>query len=75
MKVICGECGEECCAVIVDHGIGPYEYWGLRAVDVQLVVESECCGAECLDESGKEYSVKDIQRLDEQERRLPWRRY
>jgi len=46
---ICSDCGIECESVTEDHGIGPYEYWGAREVDVQLVEVSPCCGAEVVE--------------------------
>lgn len=51
----CGECGKECDSLVVDYGIGPYEFWGARGwhTDKQLV--SSCCGDVVL-LGGKEYS-------------------
>lgn len=46
MKYFCGDCGEECNAVVEDHGIGAYEFWGQRGVDRRDVVCSDCCSAE-----------------------------
>ena len=43
---ICSECGEECIPKVIDSGIGPYEYWGARGVDVRLEEVSPCCEAE-----------------------------
>ncbi len=45
---VCKSCGEECTAVTEDHGIGPYEYGSIRAVDVRLVEESPCCGEDVI---------------------------
>ena len=38
----CSECGEHCTATIIDEGIGSYEYWGAKGVDVRLVEVSPC---------------------------------
>lgn len=46
----CAECGEECTATVIDEGIGAYEYWGAKGVDIRLVEVSPCCEAEVLDE-------------------------
>jgi hypothetical protein len=46
---ICSDCGIQCESVTEDQGIGPYEYWGSREVDVQLVEVSPCCGAEVVE--------------------------
>jgi len=41
----CESCKCTCNPKLVDNGIGMYEYWGSKEVDVQLDVESDCCGA------------------------------
>ena len=38
----------------VDEGIGSYEYWGAKGVDIQLVEVSDCCGEEVTDELPEE---------------------
>jgi hypothetical protein len=35
--------------MIVDEGIGHYEYWGAKGVDVRLVEVSPCCEDVVLD--------------------------
>lgn len=45
----CASCGKECTAMIVDEGIGHYEYWGAKGVDVRLVEVSPCCEDVVLD--------------------------
>ena len=39
----CPNCGDECSGILIDVGIGPYEYWGSCGVDTQLVWVSPCC--------------------------------
>jgi fructosamine-3-kinase len=41
-RFACCGCGQECKVVRVDFGIGPYEYWGRREVDVQMRDVSDC---------------------------------
>lgn len=42
----CNACGEECSLSWQDTGIGAYEYWGAKGVDVRMELLSECCGSE-----------------------------
>jgi len=62
MKCAC--CGEECKAVIEDHGIGPYEFQGAKGVDRKQVLVSDCCGDAVLDDNGAEC---DVEVLDDRE--------
>lgn len=41
--VWCADCCEQTNTTWQDFGIGPYEYWGSKGVDVQLVEVTECC--------------------------------
>lgn len=41
----CTECGQPCDVIEVDFGIGPYEYWGQRCVQVDIQQVSNCCEA------------------------------
>jgi hypothetical protein len=50
----CSACGKECYTRIEDEGIGEYEYWGSRGVDVRLVEVSDCCGEPVTDFDPKE---------------------
>lgn len=50
----CAACGKECVAGYIDEGIGSYEYWGARGVDIRLVEVSDCCEAEVLDDPPEE---------------------
>jgi hypothetical protein len=54
---ICSSCGRPCTAVMVDEGIGPYEYWGSRGVHHDYQIESDCCGA-AIAEAGNVYLDK-----------------
>lgn len=45
----CESCQQPCTGVWVDTGIGAYEYWGEKGVDVCWSVVSHCCGADVLD--------------------------
>ncbi len=42
-EMICGECGKLAAIVEVDFGIGSYEYWGAKGIDVNIHYVSECC--------------------------------
>jgi hypothetical protein len=50
----CACCGKECTATVIDEGIGHYEYWGAKGVDIRLSEVSDCCEAEVLDEPPEE---------------------
>jgi len=41
----CGDCRNECDQVLVDMGIGHYEFWGRRGVDTCKQWVSNCCEA------------------------------
>jgi hypothetical protein len=45
MDGICSECKEPCEAIILDFGIGSYEYFGAVGNHKQLAVVSNCCEA------------------------------
>lgn len=47
----CDDCGLPCYGIIIDEGIGPYEYWGYCGVHHDYVYRSHCCEAEILDQS------------------------
>ena len=46
MIVRCPDCHEMCEAIVVDNGIGPYEFWGAKGWDSKLEVVSNCCEAQ-----------------------------
>jgi hypothetical protein len=62
----CGYCKHACGVKWEDHGIGPYEYWGARGVDSQIVAVSDCCAdaiyidPECTDEWDQHDFEEDI---------------
>ena len=41
----CPDCKESCEPIVVDNGIGPYEFWGARGFHSQIEVVSNCCEA------------------------------
>lgn len=41
----CPDCHEMAEAIIVDNGIGAYEYWGAKCFDSKPEVVSNCCEA------------------------------
>ena len=45
MDGICSDCKEPCEVVILDFGIGSYEYFGALGNDVKLDAVSNCCEA------------------------------
>lgn len=42
----CGDCGKPCQAEASDEGHGSYEFWGRTGVHRDIVVSSDCCGAD-----------------------------
>ena len=55
MKGICSACKEPCEIVIIDSGIGSYEYWGIPGNDVQLEALSICCDTPVYFEDSNEF--------------------
>lgn len=45
MLVRCPDCHEMAEAIVVDNGIGYYEYWGAKCFDSRPEVVSNCCEA------------------------------
>lgn len=39
----CSACGNSCTAVMVDFGIGHYEYWGSTGIHKDIREVSDCC--------------------------------
>ena len=82
---ICESCGEECTAICVDDGIGPYEFWGERGVQHDYRWASPCCEAEIVEggnvflgkkvvTSKKEYKTKKgLIQVGEKYERSTWR--
>jgi hypothetical protein len=52
----CSACGNSCTPIMVDFGIGYYEYWGATGVHRDIQEVSDCC------ESGVVTDQKDIDR-------------
>jgi hypothetical protein len=50
MTWYCASCLKECEAITIDEGIGAYEYWGAKGVDIRLVDVSDCCEDNLLEE-------------------------
>ncbi len=46
----CSDCGESCSGILVDFGIGPYEYGSYSGCDEMWLWSSPCCEAEILPE-------------------------
>jgi hypothetical protein len=46
---ICSDCGRYVRAVVIDNGIGPYEFWGQRGVHHDYVQASPCCHADVVE--------------------------
>ena len=44
----CKECGKYVTSITQDVGIGPYEFWGARGNDIQLIEVSPCCESEVI---------------------------
>ena len=45
----CTECGQPCNIILLDIGIGAYEYWGSKEYDIQIEAVSDCCEAPAVD--------------------------
>ena len=56
----CSICEQPCFGEKADIGNGPYEFWGQRGVDVQIVFQSECCEGLVMDDKGKEVFWEDV---------------
>lgn len=63
----CTECGQPCNVIPVDFGIGAYEFWGAKSIDVQIEAVSDCCDAPAVNALGHLITiqnVKDQERVD-----------
>lgn len=69
----CKSCKEECKVIEVDDGIGAYEFWGARGVDIRRRLASDCCeddvfsDPECTKEITEEDLYTGPDRRDEDE--------
>lgn len=61
----CTNCGQACKAVIIDFGIGTYEFWGSREVDIQESAVSPCCEAPVTLNDGSLITVKQIKEAEQ----------
>ena len=50
VQYYCCECKEACSVRWEDEGIGSYEYWGAKGIDVDWQAYSDCCDASVTDE-------------------------
>lgn len=70
---ICSSCKEPCEVIVVDFGIGHYEYWGFPGYDQQIEVVSNCCEAPVYWKGTKTFiTIQDIK--DEKYDRFYWSR-
>jgi hypothetical protein len=62
----CCSCKEECQVIEVDFGIGAYEYWGAKGVDIQIEEVSSCCEEDWTDEppEGNDDEDEEKEKLD-----------
>jgi len=61
MNAFCTSCEEPCDVVVVDFGIGPYEFWGATGWDRKLDAVSNCCEARAETEDGVSISLADYE--------------
>lgn len=61
---ICTNCGDACEVIIVDVGIGPYEYGSIRGWNSQDVVVSKCCESRAVDNYGNTITMADMEEAD-----------
>jgi len=41
----CNDCKEEVLIAYMDHGIGPYEYWGAKGIQKDVRATCTVCGS------------------------------
>lgn len=58
----CSECGKKCVAVIIDEGIGCYEYWGAKGAHTAYLAVSDCCEADVINRNGSKVTVAQVRR-------------
>ena len=71
MDTFCSACRKPCEVKLVDDGIGPYEFWGMKGTDTRMVAVSDCCEYDLMHEDGSPLSdseVWDLCEPPEQER-------
>lgn len=57
---ICSRCLEPCEVVVVDFGVGPYEFWGATGFDSRPEAVSNCCEAPAVDGMGYPITISDL---------------
>ena len=63
MEGICIACEQPCSVVVVDFGIGQYEYQGFFGIDIQLDAVSNCCEAPTIDKETSEIiTLEDLEK-------------
>ena len=62
MKGICTGCDDPCNVVAIDFGIGRYEYWGSKEVDIDIQAVSDCCHEPTVDELNNIFTLNDLAR-------------
>ena len=65
MNGICEGCEQECSAIVIDNGIGHYEFWGAPGFDSRPEAVSDCCEAPVLTDDGDRISEGDIREEEE----------
>lgn len=56
----CTACGHDCNVVLVDFGIGFYDYWGSPGINFQLEAVSDCCEASAVDSANHEITIQQL---------------
>lgn len=68
MKGTCKACGEPCNVVLIDFGIGSYEFWGAQGTDIQIEAVSDCCEDTVVDDDNKEITVQMVKEEEQLDR-------
>lgn len=68
MNGTCKACGHPCKVGIIDNGIGRYEFWGDKCVDIQLEAVSNCCENTAVNDTNHEITVQMIKNQRELDR-------
>jgi len=66
--MICPSCRNDVEPRWEDEGIGPYEFWGQRGVDTQMVARCPECGEELEIEQSYEDSIADLREDENMEK-------
>lgn len=56
----CTECGQECSVVTEEDGIGAYEFHGQVGFDSGVLISSDCCYADVVDDAGRPLTEDDL---------------